>query len=94
MGLTVLRKIVKDQMETQLKDRQRPSTTLSDPKRPANTELLRVAEIETNSIPATLKDPQQKQNNTLSDPERPTKTVYKPGFKNSDKSSKSDLIWL
>ena len=59
-------------METQQKDRQRPSTTLSDHK-----ELQK-------PIPATLKDPQQKQNNTLSDP----KTVYKPGFKNSDRSSK------
>ena len=30
-GRTVLGKTVKDHMETQLKDRQRPSATLSDP---------------------------------------------------------------
>ena len=56
VGRTVLGKTVndrKDQMETT----ERLAKTVSDPQRPAKTESLRVAEIETSSIPATLKDP-------------------------------------
>ena len=64
---------VKDQMENTT---ERSVRTVSDPQRSSKTGSLRVAEIETSSVPATLKDPQRSQKTdkdsanpaTLSDP--------------------------
>ena len=54
---TVLGKTVKDRERPNGNTTERSAKTVSDPQIPTKTESLRVVEIETSSIPATLKDP-------------------------------------